>query len=394
VLSSNWGSWFDTNELGPTYDISDVDGNILYYAGTLCPAANRRSLLGPGVPPPPVGAGAGAGGDGAGAGDGGAGEGAGEGDEDNDGTCPTQLVPGTYVYRVTGFGYPYDVTWEFCNTAGTKQKELLFRIVAVPHADRRSLEEGGAEGGDGAGGEDGAEAGGEDGDYDIICVPIKLRDVVEVCKEDDELLGSTPGSHMVTLEGRIALGAEGIHEELSADERLVLTRAIAQEFSEASPKYSVATDEVAITAWNMMTPASSRKLSWIDASFSELTFRVRVAADKFGVNHQDPAALEVMAMHFQNYLHKSITAGTFTTKVVSHARRLSQKSLQTLSFAELINLVVIHEMKLNKEMSGVASAVVAVGALFGIAFGFVLVRSYTLKKSDYAAISVTSHDNI
>jgi len=395
-MSSSVGTWFRNDQLGATWNIMDPDGDILYYAGTLC-GDRRRSLRVPGPGPAP--------GAGVGAGAGGGGGGGGGGGDDEDAMCPNYLPPGTYLFRVTGAGDPSIPTWNFCNTAGSKQNELIFKIISTEEDKdedkdegdeeghrraKRSLHEEGEDEGEGDNGE--AEDGGDGDDY--ICVPLVLRNVTEVCaKEATELLGlGDSDEYTKTLEGSMFLGASDLTNVLTSNEKSVLGNAIIQEFSEAATRYSVSSEDVTITSWDVLSSSNSRQLS-SGNTMGRLVFRVKVATRKLGIDGSNEAAVEGMAAGFRAYLHRSMSSGAFSAKVISHAKALSQKNLQTVNFAELLDLVVIHETKLNEEMSGVASIVVAVGALFGIVFGTILFRSY-VSKQKYSALASSTHEGV
>ena len=80
-------TWFDDEGLGTFYEITNTNGTVLYYAGTLC--------NGNGGP-----------------------------------TCDIVLPPGEYLWRVYGAQDPHKskVGWEFCDAHGSTESELWFLI--------------------------------------------------------------------------------------------------------------------------------------------------------------------------------------------------------------------------------------------------------------------------
>ena len=62
--------------------------------------------------------------------------------------------------------------------------------------------------------------------------------------------------------------------------------------------------------------------------------------------------------------------------------------MQSVNFAELLNLVVIHKTEVNQEMSNLANVIVSVGALFGIVFGAVMYKLYN-RKTTYSPVDTT-----
>ena len=81
-------SWYSPDGYGTTYEITNLNGSVVYYVGTLCPT------------------------DKAGA------------------SCDIQLPVGTYMWRVYGAldRYSSEVRWEFCGTGGGAQSTLVFSV--------------------------------------------------------------------------------------------------------------------------------------------------------------------------------------------------------------------------------------------------------------------------
>ena len=383
TLYTNLGSstWFSSDYMFPTYDIQDLDGNVLYLEGTLCAGDRRLGLV---VPPnPPAGKGD--------ANGGGGGGGGGEGEEEK---CEFALGPGVYKYRVTGALYTYkqEISWEFCHTEGYAQQELLFKVVA--QCDRRRAAVvpppvpavgagAGAGGGDGAGAGGGGGEGDEDCD-DYVCVPLELRTVTTVCTMLAEEIESNTEDY--TLSGSIHIGGAQT-AELTSRETTVLKSALAQEFSDASSGAAVLEEDVNIISWDVFgTGSGSRGLS---NGLAKLSFEVKVNAQQLGSSSADLAT-----QHLKAYMRRSMSSGLFVAKLVSKASLMEQKSLQSVNFAELLDLNVLHKTIVNEGMSGLASVVVSLGALFGIAFGFVMYRSFSSKKQSYAVLSSTPKDDV
>ena len=85
-------SWYSLGGYGTFYDISSVDGQELYYSGSLC---NDNSTVGY-----------------------------------NDGMCDIRLPAGTYMWRVSGALDVHKdlIAWEFCDVYGGATSELIFKI--------------------------------------------------------------------------------------------------------------------------------------------------------------------------------------------------------------------------------------------------------------------------
>jgi hypothetical protein len=86
------GTWFYSNGLGTNYQITDTDGLIVYYMGTICQDAALNKNSG--------------------------------------GKCNINLTPGCYIFRVDGAFDPdiEQISWNFCGTKGGAQTQLNFCI--------------------------------------------------------------------------------------------------------------------------------------------------------------------------------------------------------------------------------------------------------------------------
>jgi hypothetical protein len=95
----------------------------------------------------------------------------------------------------------------------------------------------------------------------------------------------------------------------------------------------------------------------------------------------------------QNYMQESMTNGIFLATLQSEARKAMLPSMKSVNYAEVIEMFVIHETKLNEEVSNMANVVVSVGALMGVLFGAILYKSYSLSyvSADYTALQSSEH---
>lgn len=369
-------SWWSPDGIGAYYYISADYGRSLYYSGTLCNANyGRRGLKGKPAPDAKAGEGAGEG------------QGEGGGEEDEEGTCPIYKLENgiTYTYRVTGnyFKYKDLVSWSFCGVKGVAQQQLTFKVVCDDR--RRSLlpVPGAGKPGPGAGaggpgvGKPGAGGGGGGGgaDCDCQCVPIAVTNSSKECVVTHQYMHTV--TSILTLGVKVNLGGFS-NEDMSTEEHSVLKAAIAQEFS----SNSVGSTDVSIAGWEVLDSGvkDARALS---GRMGMLSFRVKVATD---------GEHELVAASAKKYLQKSMSSGLFISKLVMSAREKGLDSLQAVNFAEFVDLMVVHESRINEEVSSVASLVVTVGALMGILFGVVFYRSF--KKSPTVSYSsVESSDN-
>jgi len=192
-------------------------------------------------------------------------------------------------------------------------------------------------------------------------------------------------SGFAVLSGSIHLGGAQT-TELTSREATVVQIALAQEFSDASSGAAVLEEDVNIISWDVFgTGSGSRGLS---NGLARLNFEVKVSAKQLG-----SASIEVATQHLKGYMRRSMSSGLFVAKLVSKASLMEQKTLQSVNFAELLDLNVLHKSVVNEGMSGLASVVVSIGALLGIAFGVVMYRSVSTRKSSYSVLSTASKDD-
>ena len=97
-------------------------------------------------------------------------------------------------------------------------------------------------------------------------------------------------------------------------------------------------------------------------------FKVKVSKQKFGSKGVDEGKL-------REYFARSMSSGLFVAKLVNAATSQKADNLKTVNFARLVDMQVFHESKVNAQMSSLASIVVSVGALIGVAFGVLVYRS-------------------
>lgn len=367
TMSGQDDTWYAV-EPGVTYNIFNTQGTVLYYQGTLtarvpsaAPVVSTHPTPSPVTvpvttqtessqqltPPPPkklpVAAKSGrrltedrVGGD----------------------SCKIQLAPGTYRFRVTGNGYSAKrhISWEFCDYSGGAQEELMFSI-----------------------------------DDDGLCTPVGAANYTQFCSgfavagqnlpavlsNEEVEQRQHPNSLFVVptttvLKGVINLGGVRTTSDfLSAAETSVLQNVLATEFSDAySSDTEVPAEDVSLLAWTAVN-RENRKLS-DGGTLMQLTFTVKVQAERLGVSSSNSAAVRAMVQRLQSHLSLSVERGVFVAKITSQAISGEHKSLQHVSFAELLQLSVLHETVLNEEMSSLGSLVVLVGCVVGIVCGAVL----------------------
>jgi len=142
-------------------------------------------------------------------------------------------------------------------------------------------------------------------------------------------------------------------------------------------KTLVRDNNVQILSWNLVTDSVSQPSRQLSDALGHLSFRAHVKAD-------------ITDSSLKSFLHGSMSSGIFVANLVSKAHKSHRSVLMSVKFAELVEFAVKHEKRINREVSGVASVVIAVGAVLGLALGFVLLRTFTSGRSQYTALASTS----
>ena len=324
VKSPTVPSWFDTNGLGATYQITDPTGMTVYYMGTMCGGKDKEN-----------------------------------------GQCDMCLAPGCYLYRVDGVFDPEGkmVKWDFLGRTGGIQSQLEFCC-----------------------------------DVDMNCKPKKLTTIEEICEDKEE---DDDSETIATCSGTFELGGMTASMLSDADE-VAIRQAIHKEFSDASiSKDGKGVVEISKLSWTSIpvTPTKTGRSLSNGAPITSVSFEVKVVSERYGIRNvgKEKNELDVLKENMKEYLSKSMSMGIFVSKLVSVAREKKSINLETVSFARLVELNVFHEIVINKEVSSIANVIVTVGALIGVIFGVMIIRSsLVLKNSDgyESVLAVSRHDEL
>jgi response regulator RpfG family c-di-GMP phosphodiesterase len=316
VVDKYNGTWFLDNGLGAYYEITDITGTHYYYYGTIC-------------------------------------------GDNNEDQCEIHLLPGQYIYRVDGVFDPKkaDVEWEFCGVEGTTSEYLVFEISCGDCDD-----------------EDGGVCVELEDDY--VCKPIKLYTLDDVC--DAMVLSSNIPLNqqtVITLAGSIDIRGASVSALSKADED-VIKSALDLEFSDANKMRNVDGMLSVTTVSSSVVPVVSVDRKLDSELVHRVDFQVKVVAEKFGVDGKKSEHLNTLVKNMHSYLGKSMSSGIFVAKVVALASTHKSEKLQSVKSARLVELSMIHELKVNEQLTNVANMVVVVGALVGLAFGVMIYQAY------------------
>ena len=246
----------------------------------------------------------------------------------DDQVCEINMLPGNYKYRVDGLFDPdaANLIWEFCKVKGGASTELSITI-----------------------------------NEDCECV---VTEVFELkykynCEDFQHVLVAET---VVTLSGTFDLGGM-LKADLTQDDETAIRNAINKEISDASNNQDEGVVEVSKLSWSAAPSVDgSRRLDEQVGPVARVSFEVKLLGERFGMKKAGSDEYELLAGSMKNYLTRSMSAGVFVAKLVHAARSQNSDNLQSVNFARLINLNVVHEIKLNEELSSVASVLVCVKA--------------------------------
>jgi hypothetical protein len=324
------GVWFQTNGLGTHYEITDIDGMETYYKGTLCLNETGKHVT--------------------------------------DGMCDIDLQPGCYVFRVDGAfdANVDDISWEFCGAKGGAMTELTFCI-----------------------------------DSNYFCKGTKIETAEEMCSD----LGSDFSDTTLSVTGTFHLGGMQT-EDISEEDEAAIKKALIREFSDASDSpFGKGVVELKHLSWAKANPEelkmfeaspvpSHRRLEKSKSPFADenidfkniflasVSFEAKILAERYGVKDVHEAELKRLHERMSDYLSRSMSVGIFKTKLVDASRSMNSKNLQSVNFARLSHLKVVHKTAINSEMSIMSSMIVIGSAIIGIAFSYQTYHAIRVKSVD------------
>jgi hypothetical protein len=122
--------------------------------------------------------------------------------------------------------------------------------------------------------------------------------------------------------------------------------------------------------------SGSRRLDYSGFT-SSVSFEVNLLAETFGVKTTDEAGLNKLHHHMNNYL----SIGIFVKKVAEAARSVQSKNLESVNFARLGSMEVVHKNAVNNKLTVFANMVIIRSAMIGIAFSYMTYHSL-IQQSD------------
>jgi hypothetical protein len=309
-VMADYTSWYTGDRDGSDFHISDMNGNLLYYTGTLCASTSDET------------------------------------------PCDlSSLLPGEYAWRVTGILNPNRmfVTYDFCGIRGSYSTEIMFEV-----------------------------------DCDHECVPVRVRNMDQICYEEEEVyeaeeeghgtkLSDEGGSPSISSKPRITIrprllttlyGSVHIETiqglELTDVHRDAIRATLGREFNEASkgdssyqeiveilPSSSVYSSS--ITSSSMSGVRHLKLLHFIDdINVYRIDFKVSLVSENYGVDGSRREEVEALASDLFEYLHHSMNNGLFVSKLINTGRSEGLSRLSSIRAVHITHLIASDEMPINR----------------------------------------------
>ena len=309
-------NWFRSDGLGTTYEITDISGSKIFYAGQLC------------------------------------------GKDQGGSECDIDLPEGSYIWRVNGALDPNrdEIAWFFCDSQGGARTELLFDVDnnnhCIPVHKRFSNDK---------------EDEFNPDDVDVIHNERNLDKKDEI-NED---------KHIVLLQGSIDLiGLNSL--QLSDHDRSLLEHFITSQFHELKvtpPHFSTDSfDETAhIVQWQEVVLDSYYRTGRGDHPvIDRVTFNIPIHVDTYRLSGLTNTTTELIT-NFKRYIGLVMESGAFLSRV--HHKRDS--NLQLINKVKFIDLKKISEInnrhsRLSNDILDVPLEVEDILILLGMLFGFLI----------------------
>jgi hypothetical protein len=304
-----------------------------------------------------------------------------------DAPCDLKSTPyGTYVMRTTGAlnPYAYQVTYEFCGVKGSASSQLKYEI-----------------------------------DCDGDCVPIEYLNRREVCSrllqqggssqnnDDGDDDGGYTQETIVTLQGSINI--EGIsHTDFTNKDLEIIRTTLEDEFHEAKMSSTNERSKVGIESWSPVSSENlltipARKLGLVtkgNAATYQINFHINLVAEHFNVDGSIDKEIQGLAVDLTSYVHHSIKAGLFSSRIQSKVSDMESSSLKSIRSASLELLSVVDkEVRMKKslrtdiEKSPIGMIIIGCVVLLFVVLGGVIVKrrlqSHQKEVNDGSNILVT-----
>jgi hypothetical protein len=278
------------------------------------------------------------------------------------------------------------VTYDFCGIRGSYSTEIIFQI-----------------------------------DCDGSCVPIRVRNIDQICYEEVEYegeeeegggaerakvsdTGGLPSINrkprltirpvsLTTLHGSLHIETTQVTSELSDTDRSVIRATLAKEFSDAAGKGDASFQEIveilpqAISTLSSSLYSSSLISSWMhsirqlkllqamdDVNVCQIDFKVSLVSENYGVDASIVKDIDALAGDLFAYLHHSMNNGLFISKLRNIGRSGGFSSLMTVKTVHLAHLIVVDKRMTNETWLDVRY-ITLVSIVCIMAFSVLIVRT-------------------
>eukprot|EP00607_Mallomonas_marina_P010742 CAMPEP_0182421794 /NCGR_PEP_ID=MMETSP1167-20130531/7292_1 /TAXON_ID=2988 /ORGANISM="Mallomonas Sp, Strain CCMP3275" /LENGTH=976 /DNA_ID=CAMNT_0024599279 /DNA_START=206 /DNA_END=3136 /DNA_ORIENTATION=- len=353
-LYADDSSWFDVDGLTVMYTVSDVNGTMRFDWGTLCPGGILAN-----------------------------------GGARSDENCVAQLEDGPYIMRVTGAMVPNseNIRWEFCGSSGGAMTEVLFmmtngvcRMLRVRPAETVACL--------------------GDQKYENDEIIIRANVVYGSSYTHNDYYGTSRfNSKLIRSDDDKTrfLSEEDVTEAVNA-EREVMIGVMSEELQNTiSFKHSLH-ESVSVASWEVKHNEDG--FGSMEAESSEdltrhIGFHIKLNPHMFGVDASSTSELKSFGVSLKDHISKTMKTGLFLAHMKSEAVKSQSASLRAVNFVKLTSLEVSHNVRVNEEVSLLASVVVIIGGVTVVGvlslLFFRLVKSRT--ETSYTKLPLDSQDN-
>ena len=324
ILYGYHNTWFDDEGLGTFYEITNTNGTVLYYAGTLC--------NGNGGP-----------------------------------ACDIDLEAGTYVWRVFGALDPHraNVSWSFCDVHGGAMSSVEFVISQ----DKKCIVEKWLQATEDLAIEETLVK------YVTLVGSFHLGGMATASLSDKDvsILESVIAREMNLYSTHATNGAGSVTVTAWKPLNLPVTTQESKAETTSSQKVVTGVGRALSTEYAPQAPS----LNAID----HITFKAKVDPSHLSVDFSNKKDVAQMVSSFKTRLATSMDNGNFVVKVVNHAKSIGASNMVTAKYAKFLTLELIHEMEVNEPITIMANGVIALSVLGGVLFGVLLFQYHRSRNS-------------
>ena len=254
-------------------------------------------------------------------------------------SCDVNLRPGEYFIRVTGALFPYRdlVNWQFCNTEGKAQQELKFVL-----------------------------------DMYGRCSPIAVSNISDICSNEDNYYSKRLNKKISTVTVKGSLNLKGFQNSyilFDVEELNLISTILGDYFFEAGiSTIPLGKSDVKVSQSDTVGNRTSELISKEERN--DVQFHVRLSSH----NRNTYKNIDKYVGSLKAFLTHSNTKQIFKAKLLSTAKLNHRTKLLEINLAEFSDITILHESRINQEISILADIIIIFFAFVGVIFGVIILR--------------------